>query len=127
MRLGEGEDAVALARLGVETDVVAEAGAAATGDAEAQTTGVRSDALLGHGRADALEGADGELDALGIGGLRVGVGGEDRRRWGGRDRGCGNGAFGSFGLEGDEGHDVRAFYGPLARAFNPRFFYCTQT
>ena len=64
MRLAEGEDAVALAGLGVEADVVAEAGAAAAGDAEAEAAGVGRDAFLGHGDADALEGADGELDGL---------------------------------------------------------------
>ena len=63
--LGEGVDAVALAGLGVEADVVAEAGAAAAGDAEAQAAGVGGDVLLGHGDANALEGAEGELDALG--------------------------------------------------------------
>ena len=102
VRLGEGIDAVTLAWLGVELDGVAEAGAAASSDADAEAAGFGSDVLLGHGDADALEGAEGELDALGAGGLAFG--GEDGGRWGRLDRGCGYGAFGGFGLEGDHGH-----------------------
>ena len=102
VRLGEGVDAVALAGLGVELDGVAEAGAAASGDADAEAAGFGRDAFLGHGDADALEGAEGNLNALD--GAGFAFGGEDRR-WGcRRDRGGGYRAFGGFGLEGDHGH-----------------------
>src|SRR6185437_11707585 len=53
--IAKDEDAIAFARLGVEADVVAQAGAAAAGDAEAQAAGLRRDTLLGHGHANALE------------------------------------------------------------------------
>jgi len=102
MSLGEGVDAVALAGLGVELDGVAEAGAAASGDADAEAAGRGGDALLGHGDADAFEGAEGDLDAFDR--ACFAFGGEDGGRRGGRDRGCGYGAFGGIGLEGDHGH-----------------------
>ena len=59
VRLSEGVNAVALAGLSVELDVVAEAGAAASGDAEAEATGVGGDVLFagGVGRWD-LPGGD---------------------------------------------------------------------
>jgi len=69
----EVEDAVALARLRVEANVVGETGAAAALNAEAQAAFSGRDALLGHGDADALEGAVGQLDSLLRGSLVVGV------------------------------------------------------
>jgi len=60
----EDERAVALAGLGVEADVVAEAGTAAALDADAQAPGVGRDALFGHRHADALERGFRDLDGL---------------------------------------------------------------
>ena len=61
--------------MGVEADVVAEAGAAAALYAEAKAAGVRRDAFLGHGNADALEGVLGDLDGL-LGAGLLALGGE---------------------------------------------------
>src|ERR1700733_12188844 len=61
----EDEGAVALTGLGVEADVVAEAGAAAALDAEARATLLGGDVFFGPGGADAFEGLGGEADALG--------------------------------------------------------------
>src|SRR5450756_1106619 len=60
----EDEGAVALAGLGVETDVIAEAGATAALDAETQTALFGRDVLLGHGGANALERLRGEADTF---------------------------------------------------------------
>ncbi len=90
----EDEGAVALAGLGVEADVVAEAGAAAALDADAQAAGVGRDAFLGHGDADALEGVLGDLDGL-LGAGLLALGGEQgharERVFGGVRRGGGAG------------------------------------
>ena len=73
----EGEGAVALAGLRVETDVVGEAGTAAAGDADAETALRWQDAFFGHGDADALEGVFGDLDGL-LGAGLLALGGEQR-------------------------------------------------
>ena len=72
----EDEGAVALAGLGVEADVVREAGAAAAGDADAEAAGGGGDALLGHGDANALESIFGDLDGL-LGAGLLALGGKE--------------------------------------------------
>lgn len=69
----EVEDAVTVAGLGVETDIVGEPGAASALNAETQAAFGGRDALLGHGDADALEGAIRHLDSLLRGSLIFGI------------------------------------------------------
>jgi hypothetical protein len=101
--LGEGVDAVALAGLGVELDVVAEAGATAAGDAHSEASGVGGDVLLGHGDANALQRAQRNLDALGA--RAFPFRGEDGRSGRSGGRRCGHAAFRGLGLEGNHGHN----------------------
>ena len=97
--LAKDKGAVVLAGLGVKADVIAEAGAAAALDADAQPTRVGRDAFLGHRHPDAFECILRDLDGL-LRARLLALGGEERharkRIFGGRGSGLG---CGSSGLE----------------------------